>query len=165
MKCTSLFKRKLNQSTTSITFYILYETIFDLLLFWILYRDLCQGCLACQVFNLRSIHIQKLNMVGSFLRLHTLNLDFCTSLASLRKDCFSGMPNLMRLSMCETRISNLLTITCALSRLPSLVELRFQSCLCCKETGSCPGLQGQQKLQTEVRIQQKLISVGDGLSS
>ncbi|KAK9949070.1 hypothetical protein M0R45_004614 [Rubus argutus] len=112
-------------------------------------RDLCQGGLACQVLNLRSIHIQKLNMIGSFLRLHTLNLDFCTSLASLRKDCFSGMPNLMRLSMCETRISNLLTITGALSRLPSLVELRFQSCLCCKETGSCPGLQGQQKLQTE----------------
>lgn len=137
----------------------------DLLLFWNLYRDLCQGSLACQVFNLRSIHIQKLDMIGNFLRLHTLNLDFCTSLGSLRRDCFSCMPNLTRLSMCETRISNLLTTTGALSRLPCLLELRFQSCLCCKETGSCPGLEGQQKLQTEVRIQRKLLFVGDGLSS
>ncbi|PRQ48126.1 putative transcription factor WD40-like family [Rosa chinensis] len=124
-------------------------------------RDLCQGSLACQVFNLRSIHIQKLDMIGNFLRLHTLNLDFCTSLGSLRRDCFSCMPNLTRLSMCETRISNLLTTTGALSRLPCLLELRFQSCLCCKETGSCPGLEGQQKLQTETQEKDEtLVSEG-----
>lgn len=90
-------------------------------------------------------------MVGSFLQLHTLSLDFCTSLASLQKDCFSGMPNLMRLSMCETRIANLMATTGALSKLPSLVELRFQSCLCCKDTGACSNLQGQHNLQSEVR--------------
>ncbi|KAL6277568.1 hypothetical protein ACE6H2_021169 [Prunus campanulata] len=113
--------------------------------------DLFQGCLACQVFNLRSTHIQKLNIVGSFLRLHTLNLDFCTSLASLHKDCFACMPNLMRLSMCETRIANLLTTTGVLSKLPALMELRFQSCLCCKDTGPCPDLQRQHNLQSEVQ--------------
>ncbi|KAL6220356.1 hypothetical protein ACLB2K_008112 [Fragaria x ananassa] len=124
-------------------------------------RDLCRASLACQVFNLRSIHIQKLDMVGSFLRLHTLNLDFCTSLGSLRRDCFSCMPNLTRLSICETRISNLLTTTGALSRLPCLLELRFQSCLCCKGPGSCPGLEGQQKLQTESQEKDEtLVSAG-----
>ncbi|KAM1048231.1 hypothetical protein TB2_026963 [Malus domestica] len=122
--------------------------------------DLLQGCLACQVFNLRSINIQKLNMVGSFLQLHTLRLDFCTSLASLQKDCFSGMPNLMRLSMCETTIANLMATTGALSKLPSLVELRFQSCLCCKDTGACSNLQGQHNLQSEVQEKDEfLVSV------
>ena len=58
--------------------------------------------------------------------MHTLNLDFCSSLTSFQGDCFNCMPNLMRLSMCETRISNLWTTVAALSRLPSLVELRFQ---------------------------------------
>ncbi|KAK9284549.1 hypothetical protein L1049_023724 [Liquidambar formosana] len=101
-------------------------------------QDLSQVGLSCQVLNLMSPHIQKLNMVGRFLRLHTLNLDFCTSLNSLQKDCFSCMPNLMCLSMCETRVANLWTTTAALSKLPSLVELRFQNCLCCKDTGPCP---------------------------
>lgn len=95
-------------------------------------RDLCHGGLACRVLNLRSNHIKKLNMVGCFEQLHTLNLDFCTSLASLQKDCFSCMPNLIRLSMCETRVANLWMTTASLSKLPSLVELRFQNYLCCK---------------------------------
>ncbi|KAJ4714773.1 WD repeat containing protein [Melia azedarach] len=103
-----------------------------------LWSDLCQGGLACHVLNLRSTSIRKLNMVGKFMRLNALNLDFCTSLASLHEDCFSSMPNLMRLSMCETRIANLWTTTAALSKLPSLIELRFQNCLCCKDTGPCP---------------------------
>jgi hypothetical protein len=77
-------------------------------------------------------------MAGTFMQLHTLNLDFCTSIGSLDKDCFSCMPSLMRLSMCETRVANLWTTTAALSKLPSLVELRFQNCLCCKDTGPCP---------------------------
>lgn len=76
------------------------------------------------------------------MRLHSLNLDFCTSLSGLQKDCFSCMPNLMRLSMCETRIANLWTTAAALSKLPSLAELRFQNCLCCKDTGPCPALSG-----------------------
>ncbi|KAL5753089.1 hypothetical protein ACOSQ2_023596 [Xanthoceras sorbifolium] len=103
-------------------------------------RDLCQGGLACHVLNLRLTHIRKLNMVGKFMRLHTLNLDFCTSLTSLHEDCFSCMPNLVSLSMCETRISNLWTTSAALAKLPSLTELRFQNCLCCKDTGPCPAL-------------------------
>ncbi|XP_075654235.1 protein DWD HYPERSENSITIVE TO UV-B 1-like isoform X2 [Castanea sativa] len=100
--------------------------------------DICQNGLACEVLNLRSLHIQKLNIVGRFKRLHTLNLDFCTSLTGIQKDCFACMPNLMHLSMCETRVANLWTTTAALSKLPSLVELRFQNCLCCKDTGPCP---------------------------
>ncbi|MBA0649339.1 hypothetical protein Goklo_016912 [Gossypium klotzschianum] len=46
------------------------------------------------------------------------------------------MPNLMCLSMCETRISNLWTTIAALSKLPSLVELRFQNWICCNDVGS-----------------------------
>ncbi|XP_062101866.1 protein DWD HYPERSENSITIVE TO UV-B 1 isoform X2 [Humulus lupulus] len=101
-------------------------------------RDLCQGGLACQVLNLRTNHIQKLAMSGKFIQLHTLNLDFCTALTSLQQSCFSCMPNLLRLSMCETRITNLWTTSAALLKLPSLKELRFQNCLCCKDTGACP---------------------------
>lgn len=71
------------------------------------------------------------------MQLHTLNLDFCTALTSLQKDCFSCMPNLLRLSLCETRITNLWTTSAALSKLPSLIELRFQNCLCCSSTGPC----------------------------
>lgn len=100
--------------------------------------DLCRKGLSCHVLHLRSNTLKSLNMVGRFVRLHTLNLDFCTSLASLQKDCFSCMPNLMCLSMCETRVVNLWTTAAALSKLPSLVELRFQNCLCCTDTGACP---------------------------
>lgn len=89
------------------------------------------------MLKLRSTEIQKLNMVGSFLQLHTLNLDFCSSLTSLDKDCFTCMPKLMRLSMCGTRIVDLWTTREALPRLPSLTELRFQNCICCKDTGPC----------------------------
>lgn len=77
-------------------------------------------------------------MVGGFLQLHTLNLDYCTHLTSLQKDCFACMPNLMRLSMCETRVANLWTTSAVLSKIPSLVELRFQTCPCCENTGPCP---------------------------
>jgi hypothetical protein len=117
--------------------------LFTYLSIWVFSRDVCEDGLACEVLNLRSLHIQKLNMVGIFMRLHTLNLDFCTSLTGLQKDCFSCMPNLMRLSMCETRVANLWTTTAALSKLPSLVELRFQNCLCCKDTGPCPASSGE----------------------
>lgn len=99
-------------------------------------RDPSKGGLPCIFLSLRSSPIEDLKLSG-FNQLHTLNLDFCTSLTSLQKDCFSCLPNLMRLSMCETRISNLWTTSAALSKLPSLVELRFQNCLCCEGTGPC----------------------------
>lgn len=102
-------------------------------------RDLFRSGLACRVLKLSSSSVQKLDMVGRFMQLQKLNLDFCTSLSSLHKDCFSHMPNLMHLSMCGTRISNLWTTTAALSKLPFLIELRFQNCLCCEDTGPCPG--------------------------
>ncbi|KAL0356894.1 UNVERIFIED_CONTAM: Snakin-1 [Sesamum calycinum] len=98
-------------------------------------RDLAQRGLACEVLNLRSSHFRKLSMVGKFVRTHTLNLDFSASLTSFREDCFSCMPNLRFLSLCETRITNLWTTSAALSKLPSLVELRFQNCLYCTEVG------------------------------
>nr|XP_043632132.1 uncharacterized protein LOC122603485 [Erigeron canadensis] len=100
-------------------------------------RDLFETGLDCRVLNIRSTEIQKLNMAGRFMHMHTLNLDFCTSLSSMEKDCFSYMPNLIRLSMCATRVSNLWTTAAALSKLPSLLELRFQNCLCCKDTAPC----------------------------
>ncbi|KAI6678120.1 hypothetical protein NL676_038916 [Syzygium grande] len=89
-------------------------------------RDLSSRGLTCEVLNMRSSHFRKLSMVGKFSRTHTLNLDYSTSLTSFHKDCFACMPNLKFLSMCETRIANLWTTTAALSKLPSLVELRFQ---------------------------------------
>lgn len=94
------------------------------------FRDLCQRGLPCQVLKLTSLHIRKLNMRGEFTRIHTLNLDFSISLTSFSEDCFSCMPKLRRLSMCETRISNLWTTVAALCKLLSLVELRFQNWLC-----------------------------------
>ncbi|KAL7002880.1 hypothetical protein U1Q18_004039 [Sarracenia purpurea var. burkii] len=81
-------------------------------------------------------------MVGKFVQLRTLNLDFSSSLSCFREDCFSCMPNLKCLSLCETRIANLWTTSSALSKLPSLVELRFQKCLCCDDTGPCPASSG-----------------------
>ncbi|KAF5448230.1 hypothetical protein F2P56_028786 [Juglans regia] len=98
-------------------------------------RDLSKRGLPCQVLALRSSHFRKLNIMGEFKRIHTLNLDFSTSLTSFKEDCFTCMPNLMCLSMCETRIINLWTTIAALSKLPSLVELRFQNWLCCNDAG------------------------------
>ncbi|KAK9287314.1 hypothetical protein L1049_015728 [Liquidambar formosana] len=105
-------------------------------------RDLSHKGLTCQILNLRCSHFRKLSLTGEFMQIHTLNLDFSTSLTSFREDCFTCMPNLMHLSMCETRVSNLWTAIAALSKLPSLVELRFQKCLCCNDTGSCPASSG-----------------------
>ncbi|XP_050207246.1 protein DWD HYPERSENSITIVE TO UV-B 1 [Mercurialis annua] len=102
------------------------------------FRDLCDHGLTCEVLNLRSTRIQRLNISGKFMQLHTLNLDFSTSITSFHRDCFSCMPNLKRLSMCGTRVVDLWTTVAALSKLPSLSELRFQNCLCCKDTSSCP---------------------------
>ncbi|XP_039036401.1 uncharacterized protein LOC120173249 [Hibiscus syriacus] len=99
-------------------------------------RDLSHRGLQCQVLNLRSSHFRKLNLVGEFMWLHSLNLDYSTTLSSFREDCFSCMPNLICLSMCETRISNLWTTIAAVSKLQSLEELRFQNWLCCNDVGS-----------------------------
>ncbi|KAG5548224.1 hypothetical protein RHGRI_013805 [Rhododendron griersonianum] len=120
-------------------------------------RDLSQRGLTCQVLNLRSSHFRKLNMVGKFIHLRSLNLDFSSSLTSLRKDCFTCMPNLNCLSLCETRIANLWTTSSALLKLPSLVELRFQKCLCCDDTGPCPGSTGGKsidsvQMDSEIRV-------------
>ncbi|KAJ8769012.1 hypothetical protein K2173_024007 [Erythroxylum novogranatense] len=89
-------------------------------------RELSQKGSTCQVLNLRSSHIRQLNMVGEFRRIRILNLDFSISLTSFREDCFTCMPNLICLSMCETKIANLWTTVAALSKLSSLVELSFQ---------------------------------------
>ncbi|KAG4398007.1 hypothetical protein GLYMA_10G259600v4 [Glycine max] len=62
--------------------------------------------------KLRVVHLQDPSFGKDFLR--------------FQEDCFNCMPNLMRLSMCDTRITNLWTTVAALSKLPSLIELRFQ---------------------------------------
>lgn len=68
--------------------------------------------------------------------MHTLNLDFSSCLTSFEEDCFNCMPNLMSLSMCETMVANLWSTVAALSKLPSLVELRFQYWQYCNDTGT-----------------------------
>ncbi|CAK9181150.1 unnamed protein product [Ilex paraguariensis] len=104
--------------------------------------DLSQRGLTCQVLNLRSSHFRKLNMIGEFIQMHTLNLDFSASLTSFRENCFICMPNLKCLSFCETRISNLWTTSAALAKLPSLEELRFQNFSDCDDTGPYPSSAG-----------------------
>ncbi|KAK7280288.1 hypothetical protein RJT34_25350 [Clitoria ternatea] len=99
-------------------------------------RDISKRGLACQVLTLRCSRFRKLNLTGEFMHLHTLNLDFSSSLTSFLEDCFSCMPSLMRLSMCETRITNLWTTVAALSKLPSLIELRFQYWQYCNDAGT-----------------------------
>ena len=79
-----------------------------------------------------------------------MNRDFNVSVTSLPEGCFSSMPKLRRLSMCETRIANFWTTVAALSKLPSLSELRFQNCLCCNDTGQCP-LSSTEKTNSFVR--------------
>lgn len=101
-------------------------------------HDIFQGGLDCHVMKLRFNHIQTLHIAGNFQWLISLNLDFCSSLNAIHKDFYAHMPNLMQLSMCGTSISNLWTTSAALSRLTSLVELRFQNCMCCKGTMACP---------------------------
>ncbi|QCE08470.1 uncharacterized protein LOC114192413 isoform X1 [Vigna unguiculata] len=106
-------------------------------------RNISQRGLACQVLTLRCSRFRKLNLMGEFMHMHTLNLDFSSSLTSFQEECFNCMPNLMRLSMCDTRITNLWTTVAALSKLPSLIELRFQYWQYCNDSGisftSCSG--------------------------
>ncbi|KAL9224752.1 hypothetical protein vseg_000761 [Gypsophila vaccaria] len=109
-------------------------------------RDLSQRGLTCKQLNFSSSRLRKLNLTGGFEQLQTLNLDFNTSLTSFQESCFSCMPNLKRLSVCATRVSNLWTTTTSLAKLPSLVELRFQNCLCCNSTGLCPQSASQRTL-------------------
>lgn len=101
-------------------------------------RGLSLGGLACQVLNLKFSHFRKVNMIGKFTQMHTLNLDFSASLTTLGKDCFTCMPNLKCLSLCGTKISNLWSTSASLAKLRSLIELRFQSCLCCDDSKVCP---------------------------
>ncbi|KAM0072970.1 putative transcription factor WD40-like family [Helianthus debilis subsp. tardiflorus] len=96
------------------------------------------GGLACQILNLKFSHFRKVNMIGKFTQMHTLNLDFSASLTSFGKDCFTCMPNLKCLSLCDTKISNLWTTSASLAKIPNLIELRFQSCFCCDDTKACP---------------------------
>jgi len=51
--------------------------------------------------------------------------------------------------MCATRVSNLWMTSAALGKLPSLVQLRFQNCLCCNNTGPCPESASQRIRQTD----------------
>ncbi|WOK97827.1 hypothetical protein Cni_G06535 [Canna indica] len=102
--------------------------------------DIFQKGTSCQILNLRYSPIQKLNITGEFMYLNSLNLDFSVHLTSFHINCFSCMPKLMQLSMCETRVANLWMASAALSKLTSLAELRFQNCLCCYDTGPCPKL-------------------------
>lgn len=109
----------------------------------ILYRDLAQQGLTCEILHLRGSHFRKLNMVGNFSQLQSLNLDFSASLTSFREECFACMPNVKFLSLCETRITNLWTTCAALSKLPCLTELRFQNCLCLDISGRCTSSSGE----------------------
>lgn len=108
-------------------------------------RDLFHRGMQCQVLDLSFSRARKLDMTGQFPQLHTLFLDFSIYLTSLPEGCFRAMPNLASLSMCETRVANLWTTCAALSKISSLVELRFQSCRCCEGTGQCAALVTSEK--------------------
>lgn len=116
-------------------------------------RNLSHRGLTCEILNMKCSHFRKLNLTGEFMWIRSLNLDFSTSLTSFREDCFTCMPNLMHLSMCETRVSNLWTAIAALSKLSSLVELRFQKCLCCDDTGACPTSSGGKSNEKSLNIE------------
>ncbi|KAL8060688.1 hypothetical protein ABFX02_02G041000 [Erythranthe guttata] len=126
--------------------------------------DLAQRGLSCQVLNLKSSHFRKLGMVGKFMNMHTLNLDFSASLTTFREDCFSCMPNLRSLSLCETKITNMWTTSAALAKLPLLDELRFQNCIHCSDSNSptvVSGNEGQCSGRIALGIHMDLPSPGD----
>ncbi|KAB5541269.1 hypothetical protein DKX38_014243 [Salix brachista] len=127
-------------------------------------RELAQRGLECQTLNLRSSHFRKLNMAGKFMQIHTLNLDFSTSLTSFREDCFACMPNLVCLSMCETRVANLWTTISALSKLSCLVELRFQKWLCCNGGASPSASSGGNLDQPDVVLPISCTDTGEQLT-
>ncbi|XP_061948683.1 protein DWD HYPERSENSITIVE TO UV-B 1-like isoform X2 [Populus nigra] len=56
------------------------------------------------------------------------------------------------------QVANLWTTTAALSKLPSLLELRFQNCLCCKDTGPCPASFGD---KARIAFETSSISIRD----
>ncbi|CAI9766851.1 unnamed protein product [Fraxinus pennsylvanica] len=115
--------------------------------------DLVRG-LNCQLLNLRSSGIKKLDMIGELTQLHTLNLDSCSSLTNLEEECFPFMPKLRHLSLCGTRVINLGTSTnsAILSRLSSLVELQFHNCISQKDMWSSPALINERRYITSVKI-------------
>lgn len=128
-------------------------------------RDLSRCGLACQVLNLRLSRSRKLNMVGKFVHMHTLNLDFSASLSGFRENCFSHMPYLRFLSLCGTAITNLWTTTAALTKLPSLVELRFQNCSYCNDVGYSSASSGNEGTQMELSHCIELLPPSDELFS
>eukprot|EP00250_Pteridium_aquilinum_P015955 c22858_g1_i1 orf=126-2885(+) len=103
-------------------------------------RDLLHRGMQCQYLNLSLSRFRKLDMIGHFPQLHTLILDFSVYLTDLPEGCFRATPNLAEVSMCETKVANLWTTCAALTKVPTLVELRFQSCKCCEGTGHCRSL-------------------------
>lgn len=100
--------------------------------FW---RDVFSQGLSCEVLNVRSLHFRKLNIAGEFAQLHTLILD-SNRVTGFGESCFSAMPNLSFLSMCDTVVSDLWTASAALLKLPSLEVLRFQIWICCSESST-----------------------------
>ncbi|XP_024005756.1 uncharacterized protein LOC18029531 isoform X2 [Eutrema salsugineum] len=100
--------------------------------FWL---DVFFRGLSCQVLNVRSLHLNKLNIVGEFAQLHTLILDN-NRIHGFGEDCFSCMPKLTYLSICDSLVSDLWTTSAALLKLPSLKELRFQIWICCSDSQS-----------------------------
>ncbi|KAF5727277.1 hypothetical protein HS088_TW22G00967 [Tripterygium wilfordii] len=125
--------------------------------------DLCHRGLKCQVLNMRSSPFRKLNMGGKFMGMHTLILDFSRLLTSFQEDCFTCMPHLMFLSMCETRVTNLWTTIAALSKLPSLVELRFQNWLCC--TSQCSPTSSGKTLDSQMHVSSPNTAISFSYSS
>ncbi|CAA2958498.1 Transducin family WD-40 repeat family isoform 1 [Olea europaea subsp. europaea] len=116
--------------------------------------NLIRGDLNCQLLNVRSLWIKKLDMVGKFTQLRTLILNSCSSLVNLEEECFASMPKLRCLSLCGTRVINLGTNTTSavFSRLSPLVELQFHNCTPKKDTWSCPALINERRCITSGKI-------------
>lgn len=141
--CTRLFWDKLlavSKCCLFVFFFFLhYFLTFDCFFF---FRDVFSQGLSCQILNVRSLHFRKLNIVGEFAQLHTLVLD-SNRVTGFGEGCFSCMPNLTCLSMCDTVVSDLWTASSALLKLPSLEDLRFQDWICCSESSSSTPLKPQ----------------------
>jgi len=74
------------------------------------------------------------------------------------------MPNLICLSMCETRVANLWTTISALSKLSCLVELRFQKWLCNDSASPSASSGGNLEDQPDVGLPISCTDIGEQLT-
>uniref|UniRef100_A0A6N2LYW4 U2A'/phosphoprotein 32 family A C-terminal domain-containing protein n=1 Tax=Salix viminalis TaxID=40686 RepID=A0A6N2LYW4_SALVM len=107
-------------------------------------RELSRKGLTCQILNLRSSHLRKLNMAGTFMQIRRLFYLHAQSNLPLNV---------------QDRV-DLWTTIAALSKLSSLVELRFQKWLCCNDSAS-PSASSGGNLEDEPDVGQLLTDIDE----